>query len=131
MAKYIFSTKFKKIEKEPLYYNIQLTVDKDISVGEYDGIMPPYGERYVTLYKDNPIMLKLRDDWLPFGDDCWVSDNGILVILNFNDPGSSTFRINGVTLFFIDENKIYPLPEILQYVYRNTTFTFTPIPVYE
>jgi hypothetical protein len=29
MSKYIFATKFKKIEKEPLYYNMQISVDKD------------------------------------------------------------------------------------------------------
>lgn len=55
MSKYIFVTKFKKIEKEPLYYNMQLSVDKDCTASSVGYKNPGVEDTY--FYKDSPIIL--------------------------------------------------------------------------
>ena len=117
MAKYIFSSKFKKIEREPLYYNIQVSVDKDFYVSN-----DMYGPGFeFQFYADTPILLKRFEN-------IWHDDNKILLI--HKPMGFTNLNLNDSIFFTICESE-YPFPDVIQVVYERTTFTFTPIPVYE
>lgn len=121
MSKYIFATKFKKIEKEPLYYNMQLSVDKDCTASSVGYKNPVMEDTY--FYKDSPIILTFisRNHW----ED---SKNFGLVI---EKPSTYTnLYLKGMIFFRICDGD-YPLPEIIQVDHNGTIFTFTPIPVYE
>ena len=57
MPRYIFGTGLKK---KPLYYNIQISVDKDYT---YTDNMPT-GQMEIKFYKDSPIVLNfVSQDW--------------------------------------------------------------------
>jgi hypothetical protein len=128
MAKYIFATKFKKIEKEPLYYNMQISVDKDCLASEV-GIVPPVlpGDEPVDFhfYKDSPIILSF------IFENYWGTGK-YMGGLEIKNEGGDTTRLflDEVSIFSICEG-YYPLPEIVSVVKNGVTFTFTPIPVYE
>ena len=122
MTKYIFATKFKKIEKEPLYYNMQVSVDKDYA---HPGGSAPGMPDVINFYKDSPIIL-------PFASvNYWIPTNDYNIYIDA--PGSTTttnLYFFGYYICSICEGH-YPLPEIISVVYIDVTFTFTPIPVYE
>lgn len=120
MAKYIFSTKFKKIEKEPLYYNMQVSVDKDYE-WDNDVNLPSF-----FLYKDQPITLQFVDDVPPHIE--WRSNDSRIRLQT--GPASTHLLICGMMECRISDGT-YPLPETVSVVHDGVTFTFTPIPVYE
>jgi hypothetical protein len=118
MSKYIFATKFKKIEKEPLYYNMQISVDKDYI---YPGLPDS-----VSFYKDSPIILTPPS---PSSHNNWQSDNNTVAVYKMNGR-MNLYIPTGMYSFTICDGD-YPFPEIISVVYNGVTFTFTPIPVYE
>lgn len=128
MAKYIFATKFKKIEKEPLYYNIQVSVDKDFST--IHPIDPGYK---IEIYKDVPIVMEyLKDNISKFGFPQWGSiiDSAISKG-GGKDEGQMWFYLCGGPLFCMCQDYDFYISEIIQVDHNGTIFTFTPIPVYE
>lgn len=129
MSKYIFATKFKKIEKEPLYYNIQVSVDKDIRAISLNPLPKEYEN--LIFYKDFPIILS------------FISENYYAGYLDSSERYelSISMENDGVTCLLLDNMFLteicyepFPLPEIIS-IYRgymeSARFTFTPIPVYE
>lgn len=132
MSKYIFATKFKKIEKEPLYYNIQVSVDKDwtYSGGGAMRAVPHPGSEEIHFYKDSPIMLHFTTV-NTFGDVAWYADENREIGI-YTPTSHTNFYLCYMPYFNICEGP-YPLPEIISILDKSTgtTFTFTPIPVYE
>jgi hypothetical protein len=84
--------------------------------------MAPPDAKEIYFYKDYPIILTRRS-----GDHWTSSEIGNIDIIT---PGSTVFQLWHMTYFEICDG-FYPLPEIISVVYDGTTFTFTPIPVYE
>lgn len=123
MAKFTFSFKFENIEKEPLYYNIQLSVDKDFEWDE-DESLPS-----IFLYKDQPIILQFVENVHDYPNNIeWKNNEHHIILRTYN---SSTYMfIAGMMVFNKDWR--FPLPETVSVVGSgDTTFIFTPIPVYE
>jgi hypothetical protein len=113
MAKYIFATKFKKIEKEPLYYNIQVSVDKDfIDDAPFPQII--YADSPITLFFDS-------SSYIWEAKDMFFRIHKLFGVL----------KLVGDTMVVEICDGDYPFPEIIQVDHNGTIFTFTPIPVYE
>ena len=117
MIKYFLGTILKS---EPLYYNIQISVDKDCTYDTKQHASPT-----ITFYKDSPYVLTFitEGEWR----------------LNFNNYGGLEIRkpiettnwyLYGMVFFKICDGT-FPLPEVISVVKEEVTFTFTPIPVYE
>lgn len=122
MAKYIFATKFKKIEKEPLYYNMQISVDKDCTASSV-GYKNP-GVEDTHFYKDSPIILTFT-----FASrNHWESSKNFGLMIEKTSTYTSLI-LKGMVFFRICEGD-YPCPETISVVMKDVTFTFTPIPVY-
>lgn len=114
MTRYIFGTGLKK---KPLYYNIQISVDKDYT---YTDNMPT-GYAEIKFYKDSPIILTFESqDW-------WSSSEKITIRKPIESTNLYLFEMG----FFAICNGSYPLPEVISVIHNEVTFTFTPIPVYE
>jgi hypothetical protein len=123
MAKYIFATKFKKIGKEPLYYNIQVSVDKDCLASVFC-MLPPFDED-IYFTPNEPIILQFRD-----GNYWDYSYLQIMGSYHFG-PYQTSLCFEGAPKIIICEGP-YPLPTTLHVTTDSgVTFTFTPIPVYE
>ena len=84
-----------------------------------------HGMPTITFYKDSPYVLTF------IADDQWR--------LKFNEPGgldiykpreTTNLYISGMIFFKICDGT-FPISEPTSVVYKEVTFTFTPIPVYE
>ena len=108
------------LKSKPLYYNIQISVDKDCT---YDT-----GHRTTqtfTFYKDSPYVLTF------IADDQWRLNFNELGGLEIYKPRETTnLYLYGMVFFKICDGT-FPFPEVISVVYSGVTFTFTPIPVYE
>lgn len=128
MAKFTLTSKFKKTNLGPLYYNMQISVDKDFTYhsNHLEAGAPP-GVEDINFYKDSPIILSFTSIR---PETSWASSE-IYDEININTTlaGTSLYLL-GMALFKICDGS-YPLPEVISVVYGDTTFTFTPIPVYE
>lgn len=127
MSKYIFATKFKK---EPLYYNIQVSVNKDFNLSKGSLWLIPNS---IRIYRDSPILFTNN------GFNEWsfeVAEPGNIQSFGIRTSAISTTLTH---LYFFSTAYLdicegeYPLPEIISILDKstNTRFTFTPIPVYE
>jgi hypothetical protein len=128
MAKYIFATKFKKIEKEPLYYNIQVSVDKD-----YSNMNPMEPGYEIEIYKDAPIVMEyLKDSISELGFPQWGSTIHSAISRGIGrNEGQLWFYLEGESMFCMCQDYDFYITEIIQVDHNGTIFTFTPIPVYE
>ena len=117
MMRYFLGTILKS---EPLYYNIQISVDKDCTYDTKQHESPT-----ITFYKDSLYVLTFitEGEWR----------------LNFNNYGGLEIRkpIETTNLylyeivFFEICDGTFPISEPTLVVKDEVTFTFTPIPVYE
>ena len=125
MAKFALTSKAKK---KLSYYNMQISVDKDfIYHPRFPEAGAPPGVEEIYFYKDSPIILTFMPDR---HDPSWASSE-IYDEININTtPVGTNLYLLGIHLVNICDGD-YPLPEVISVVYDDTTFTFTPIPVYE
>lgn len=109
---------------EPLYYNIQVSVDKDYI----------YDQSYNTynIYKDSPeIFYHTTNTNYPHSWYGRLSSSPQKFGIVYHDVYEDTkFYIDDGVVFNICEEQ-YPLPNIITIEYNGINFTFTPIPVYE
>jgi hypothetical protein len=123
MSKYIFATKFKKIEKEPLYYNLQVSVDKTCSAADINALGDP-GFHNIIFYEHSPIILTF------VSENYWKFSSENFTMETKKPVTYTNLCLNSIPLIYICEGT-YPLPETVSVVKNGVTVTFTPIPVYE
>ena len=85
------------------------------------------GIEYHTLYADKPIILK--DSSSNKSQIQFYNEDKEWEVVSINDK-TKLKLVSQLTIIDICEGK-YPFPDVIQVVYEGTTFTFTPIPVYE
>ena len=117
MIRYILGTILKS---KPLYYNIQISVDKDCTYDTKQHESPT-----ITFYKDSPYVLTF------IAEDIWRLNFNELGGLEIDKPRETTNLYLYGMIFFEICDGTFPLPEVISVVYSGVTFTFTPIPVYE
>jgi hypothetical protein len=116
-------------EPEPLYYNIQVSVNKDIHAISLNPLPKEYEN--LIFYKDSPIILSFISEnyWAGYFD----SSERYELSISMDEDGVTCLLLDNTFLIEICYES-FPLPEIIS-IYRgvleNAEFTFTPIPVYE
>ena len=107
------------LKTEPLYYNIQISVDKDCTYDTNNGTPT------ITFYKDSPYVLTF------IADDFWRLNFNELGGLEIYKPRETTNLYLYGMIFFKICDGTFPISEPTLVVKDEVTFTFTPIPVYE
>jgi hypothetical protein len=126
MKKFVFASRPKSTIKTPSYYNIQVSVNKDYTID-----LNEIGFDKITLYANEPMVFVFngyKEDWKNESTRLW--NYGKFII---EKRRTHTGLYYGSIICQICEG-IYPIPEIVSAPgtrYNDTTFTFTPIPVYE
>lgn len=106
---------------EPLYYNIQVSVDKDFI----------YDPGNINVYKNSPEILYPATTNYPHSWGGNISTTPSKFGIVYDDVYEVTkFYIEDYAMFDICEGQ-YPMPNIITIEYNGINFTFTPIPVYE
>lgn len=117
MIKYFLGTILKS---KPLYYNIQISVDKDCTYNTKQPESPT-----ITFYKDSPYVLTF------IAYDIWRLNFNEFGGLEIHKPSETTNLYLYGMIFFKICDGTFPISEPTLVVKDEVTFTFTPIPVYE
>lgn len=123
MTKFTLTSKAKRT---PLYYNMQVSVDKDCPANDFGSLLP---SSIFYFYKDQPVIYTFgsENNWyLPGRQGEWIRT------YTQGETITTCMWFTGIPGFKICDGQ-YPLPETISVLNdkNGVTITFTPIPVYE